>query len=78
MRRKLVSCEVLGTGRYNRKIAKCHAGKGDIAEYMVWTGYALAYRKYSQMYANAENDARRNRRGMWQGQFTKPWNYRKR
>jgi endonuclease YncB( thermonuclease family) len=35
-------------------------------------GLALAYRRYSRDYVEAENKARKRNVGMWKGQFVKP------
>jgi hypothetical protein len=38
----------------------------------VSAGWAPAYRGYSMDYVDAENEARKARRGMWRGTFVKP------
>jgi hypothetical protein len=45
---------------------------------MVQEGWALAYVKYSKAYVNAEQDARTQQRGLWQGAFIAPWDWRHR
>ena len=40
-------------------------------------GLALAYRRYSRDYVEAEKEARKRNVGMWQGEFVKPWDWRK-
>ena len=45
---------------------------------MVQAGWALAYVKYSSAYRRAEEDARINQRGLWQGAFIAPWDWRHR
>jgi hypothetical protein len=42
----------------------------------VSAGWALAYRRYSRDYVDAENEARKANRGMWRGTFVKPWDWR--
>jgi hypothetical protein len=44
---------------------------------MVRAGFALAYRRYSNDYVDEENEARNAKRGLWAGEFTKPWDYRR-
>jgi endonuclease YncB( thermonuclease family) len=44
---------------------------------MVYYGLALAYRRYSVDYVETEDDAREANRGMWQGAFVEPWEWRK-
>ena len=40
-------------------------------------GLALAYRRYSTDYVGQEQAAREARRGLWLGEFVKPWQWRK-
>jgi endonuclease YncB( thermonuclease family) len=39
-------------------------------------GWTLAYRKYSLDYVREEDQARTSKRGIWQGEFTAPWEWR--
>lgn len=72
-----IRCEVVERDRYGRLIAKCFSPNGiDIGRRMVSAGWALAYRQYSLDYLRAEEEARKARRGMWRGKFTKPWLWR--
>ena len=45
---------------------------------MVQAGWALAYIKYSSAYRRAEDDARIHKRGLWEGAFIAPWDWRDR
>ena len=45
---------------------------------MVRNGWALAYRRYSTDYVDAEAVAEKARAGMWRGEFEKPWKWRRR
>ncbi len=38
---------------------------------------SLAYRRYSLDYVETEADARAARRGIWAGEFVKPWEWRR-
>ena len=40
-------------------------------------GYAVAYRKYSKKYISNEIYAKKNKLGVWQGEFDMPWDYRR-
>ena len=44
---------------------------------MVSNGYAVAFRKYSKKYVSDEILAKQEKKGMWQGKFEMPWDYRK-
>lgn len=72
-------CEIIERDRYGRLVAKCFSPNGiDIGRRLVSAGWALAYRRYSMDYVDAENKARRAKRGMWKGTFKKPWEWRTR
>ena len=43
---------------------------------MVRNGWALAYRRYSMDYVEAEGEAKEAKRGMWKGKFVPPWEWR--
>ena len=44
---------------------------------MVRSGYAFAYRKYSNKFVQDENYAKENKLGLWAMSFDFPWDYRK-
>ncbi len=71
-----VRCRRVTTDRYGRMVAVCHAGDVDLARRMVRDGWAVAYIRYSRAYAAEETQARRARRGMWAGPFTRPETWR--
>ena len=72
-----VRCEAKERGRYGRLIAVCFdAGGTDLNGWLVEQGHALAYRRYSMRYVAQEASARKARRGIWQGEFVKPWRWR--
>lgn len=67
-----LSCAGEGHDRYGRLLATCRAGDIDIAETLVRDGLAVA----SGSYVGAESEARRARRGLWQGRFDRPADWR--
>ncbi len=71
-----VTCRVLETDRYQRLVAECQADGGSINDAMVRSGWALAYRRHGQEHAAAEAEARKARRGLWQGRFETPEDWR--
>ena len=75
--RRPVTCEDLGRDRYKRMVARCTVAGEDLGEWMVSQGWALAYRRYSRDYVDQEADARAARRGIWAGEFVKPWEWRR-
>ena len=44
---------------------------------MVKNVLALNYTKYSKKYISSEIQAKREKLGLWGGQFDKPWEWRK-
>ncbi len=75
--RRPVTCKDLGRDRYNRMVAKCIVAGEDLEAWMVTNGWALAYRRFSLDYVDAEADARAARRGIWASAFVKPWEWRR-
>ena len=75
--RRPVTCEERDRDRYGRTIAICYAGGEDLNAWMVEQGWAMAYRRYSLDYVEEEADAQQSRRGLWQGEFMPPWEWRK-
>jgi len=73
-RNQTLSCRPEGHDRYGRLLAVCRVGKVDIAEALVADGLAVA----TDSYLGAESEARRARRGLWQGQFDRPTEWRRR
>lgn len=62
---------------WNRMLAKCYVGGVDIGAWTVEQGWALAYRRFSLDYVEAEDRAREAKRGMWAGPHVAPWDWRK-
>jgi endonuclease YncB( thermonuclease family) len=72
-----LQCELRDVDRYGRLVMRCLAGGNDIAERLVSQGLAMAYRRYSSDYVAAEEDAAADARGIWQGRFEPPWDWRR-
>jgi endonuclease YncB( thermonuclease family) len=72
-----VTCTRRGEDRYGRMLATCSAaGIADIGDAMVRDGHALNYGRYTSDYTGAEREARAERRGLWQGEFDNPEDWR--
>lgn len=56
---------------------QCFAGDIDIGAALVEQGLALAYRDYSKAYIPHEQTAAKQKRGIWNGEFVKPWEWRR-
>ncbi len=75
-----VVCQERDKDRYGRIVAVCNiAGvQGpDVAAMMVSEGWVLAYRQFSSDYVKDEAGAQRMRKGVWRGDFIRPWDWRK-
>ena len=74
---KLVICKYSSKDRYKRFIAECFLNKTNINAWMVQTGHAVAYKKYSKKFVAQEIFAKKEKLGLWSGTFEMPWNWRK-
>lgn len=75
--RRTVNCAVRDVDRYDRAIAVCTQDNQDLNRWLVNEGWAVAYRRYSRDYIEAEDQARRAGRNIWSGQFVMPWDWRR-
>lgn len=72
-----VTCTVEARDRYDRAIATCRTGLTDIGEAMVRAGWAISPSERGvARYADAQSEARRQRRGIWAGSFDPPAQWR--
>lgn len=71
-----VTCAESGRDRWNRMLAVCEVGGSEINAAMVRSGYALAFRRYSDRYAPQEEAAKAAGVGVWSGEFVAPWDHR--
>lgn len=74
---QIIKCETKNTDKYNRYIAICYSKKLNINKIMVKTGWAIAYRYYSNDYVIDENYAIKNKLGIWNSKFEEPYLFRK-
>jgi endonuclease YncB( thermonuclease family) len=72
-----VTCVREGKDRYKRTLAECFVNGESLSSYLVRSGYAFAYRKYSKKFIVDEDYARINKLGMWSMEFEYPWNFRR-
>jgi endonuclease YncB( thermonuclease family) len=71
-----VTCDSRDRDSYGRVVAVCRVGGEDLDAWMVAQGWALAYRHYSTDYVPQERQAAASKRGIWQGEFVPPWDWR--
>ena len=72
-----VECISEGKDQYKRTLAECFVNNESLSSYLVRSGYAFAYRRYSKKFIPDEDYARNNKIGMWSMDFDYPWDYRK-
>ena len=72
-----IECITQGKDRYNRFIGICYKDNLDLNSEMVLNGWAIAYRYYSEDYVKEEEKAKRDKKGIWIGDFEEPYLFRK-
>jgi endonuclease YncB( thermonuclease family) len=75
---KVWTCHISGTDRYGRSLAACEVAGEDVQQWMVRSGWALSFVRYSHVYDRDEAIARDTRSGLWAGAFIAPWYWRHR
>ena len=70
-------CISEGKDVYGRTLAECFVNNDSLSKFLVRSGYAFAYRKYSKKFIADEMYAQKNNLGMWSMKFEYPWDWRK-
>jgi endonuclease YncB( thermonuclease family) len=73
-----LTCRVSGQDVYKRSLASCYIDAEDIQRWMVRSGFALSFKRYSHKYDADESAAREAKAGLWSGAFIAPWDWRHR
>jgi endonuclease YncB( thermonuclease family) len=73
-----IRCTPNGVDDQRRTLATCYLVDEDLNGWMVQQGWALPYFRQSFVFVNAEKDAQIQKRGLWQGAFIAPWDWRRR
>jgi endonuclease YncB( thermonuclease family) len=73
-----VRCKISGTDTYRRSLGTCSVGNLNLNQWLVQSGWAVAYQRYSKAYVADEREARRRRLNIWSGEFQKPDEFRAR
>lgn len=76
LEKKIIKCIFNSRDRYKRLIAECYVRDKNINAWMVKNGYAVAYRKYSRKFIVMEEYAKKNKLGIWKGNFDIPEKWR--
>ena len=72
-----IKCITSSKDRYKRFLATCYLDKINLNKWMVRSGNAVAYKRYSKDYVREEAYAKENKFGMWKGSFIMPEKWRK-
>jgi endonuclease YncB( thermonuclease family) len=70
------TCHPSRIDRRGRTLARCEVDGQDIQKWLVKSGWALAFTRFSHDYEADEAAAREVKAGMWQGAFIAPWDWR--
>ena len=74
---KIPKCIREGKDVYKRTLAECFINGESLSVFLVRSGHAFAYRKYSNKFIKDEEFAKENKLGMWSMEFEYPWDFRK-
>ena len=74
---KTPTCISEGKDMYKRTLAECFVDDESLSSFLVRSGYAFAYRKYSKKFVEDEEFAKKNKLGLWSMKFQFPWDFRK-
>lgn len=71
-----LECRVMQQDERGNMVGTCSLGQYDLGAALVNAGWAVSYTKYTDVYAPYEYQAKLNKRGLWQGKFYMPWDWR--
>jgi endonuclease YncB( thermonuclease family) len=72
-----IKCRTLNVDRYDRSLSICSVGETELNRQMISDGWAVAYINHSAEYARLEATAKAARKGIWQGDFDRPEEWRR-
>ncbi len=72
-----LECRVMQEDANGNMLGVCSLGAYDIGAALVNAGWAVVYSKHTDIYAPYQVQAQNNSRGLWQGEFYMPWDWRK-
>ena len=73
-----LTCKTSDFDQYDRVLAECSMPDGtNVNVWLVRQGWAVAFGR-SRLYTSAEAEAKAAKRGLWQGTFTRPSDWRER
>lgn len=72
-----IECHILAQSNSGKLLGTCNYGPYDIGAALVNAGWVMANTVQTDIYYPYELQAQKARRGLWQGKFYKPWDWRK-
>lgn len=72
-----LKCHILGEDDRGVLTGVCMLGQYDIGAAIINSGWAVADTRQTQIYTAYQNQASKNKRGLWQGKFYMPWDWQK-
>lgn len=73
-----VTCRIDAIDRYDRKLGRCAVAGDDLGAWLVTRGFAVPYYDKTGEYRRARDQAAALKRGIWQGSFEMPKDWRRR
>lgn len=71
-----VECRIMQQDAKGNMVGTCSLGDYDLGAALVNAGWAVSYVKYTDIYMPYQIQAQENARGLWQGEFYMPWDWR--
>ena len=72
-----LECRIIQQDENGNMVGVCSLGAYDIGAALVNAGWAVVYDKHTDIYMPYQVQAQNNGRGLWQGEFYMPWDWRK-
>lgn len=72
-----LECRIIQQDQRGNMIGICSLGAYDLGAALVNAGWAVVYSEHSDIYMPYQVQAQQNARGLWQGEFYMPWDWRK-
>lgn len=72
-----LECRVMQEDAKGNMLGVCSLGVYDLGAALVNAGWAVVYTKHTDIYMPYQIQAQKNARGLWQGEFYMPWDWRK-
>lgn len=72
-----LECRVINQNEQGNIVGTCSLGAYDLGAALINAGWAVVYKQHTDIYMPYQIQAQNNHRGLWQGEFYMPWDWRK-